>query len=229
MRARGLVEPLVVVSDGAPGIIKTIEICFPRSARQRCLINRMRNLADRVPEDSWPEVKARCLAAYRAPSRAFARDLAAGVVGDYEKELSSAIARCKDDFAACIAHPRMPVNDRRAIRITNLPERLFVEERRRVNITVTDPDQFRTGRQFATWLGLTSKRHPTGGKTRLGGISKLGDRYQRRLLVVGAAAVMRHAKDKATPMAAWVREVLEKKSFRLVSVALANKPPGSHG
>lgn len=89
--------------------------------------------------------------------------------------------------------------------------------------TVTDPDQFRSGRQFAAWLGLTPQQHSTGGKTRLGGISKQGDRYLRRLLVVGATAVMRHAKDKTTPMAAWVQGLLEKKPFRLVSVALANK------
>ena len=89
--------------------------------------------------------------------------------------------------------------------------------------TVTDPEQFRSGRQFAAWLGLTPRQHSTGGKTRLVGISKQGDRYLRRLLVVGATAVMRHSKDKATPMAAWIRELMEKKPFRLVSVALANK------
>lgn len=89
--------------------------------------------------------------------------------------------------------------------------------------TVTDPEQFRSGRQFAAWLGLTPQQHSTGGKTRLGGISKQGDRYLRRLLVVGATAVMRHAKDKTTPLAIWVKDLLEKKPFRLVSVALANK------
>jgi transposase len=89
--------------------------------------------------------------------------------------------------------------------------------------TVTDAEQFRSGRQFAAWLGLTPQQQSTGGKTRLGGISKQGDRYLRRLLVVGATAVMRHAKDKATRLADWVRELLAKKPFRLVSVALANK------
>lgn len=92
-----------------------------------------------------------------------------------------------------------------------------------VAATVTDPDQFRSGRQFAAWLGLTPQQHSTGGKTRLGGISKQGDRYVRRLLVVGATAVIRHAKDKLTPLANWIRKLLEKKPFRLVSVALANK------
>ena len=89
--------------------------------------------------------------------------------------------------------------------------------------TVTDAEQFSSGRQFAAWLGLTPQQHSTGGKTRLGGISKQGDRYLRRLLVVGATAVMRHVKNKPTPMANWIRKLSEKKPFRLVSVALANK------
>jgi len=88
---------------------------------------------------------------------------------------------------------------------------------------VADPDQFRSGRQFAAWLGLTPQQHSTGGKTQLGGISKQGDRYLRRLLVVGATAVIRHTKDKPTAMAYWIRKMLEKKPFRVVSVALANK------
>jgi transposase len=92
-----------------------------------------------------------------------------------------------------------------------------------ITATVTDPDQFRSGRQFAAWLGLTPQQHSTGGKTQLGSISKQGDRYLRRLLVVGATAVIRHTKDKSTPMANWIRKLLMKKPFRVVSVALANK------
>jgi transposase-like protein len=134
MRARGLGDPLLVVSDGAPGIIKAIETCFPRSQRQRCLAHRMRNLAAKVPEDLWPEFKARATAAYQAPSRAIARDLAEGVRADYATELPSALACFLDDFEACIAHLMMPVGHRRAIRTTNLLERLFLEERRRLKI-----------------------------------------------------------------------------------------------
>ena len=92
-----------------------------------------------------------------------------------------------------------------------------------VAATVTNPDLFRSGRQFAAWLDLTPQQHSTGGKTRLGNISKQGNRYLRRLLVVGATAVIRHNKNKATPMANWIRKLMEKKPFRLVSVALANK------
>jgi putative transposase len=134
MRGRGLGDPLLVVCDGAAGIIKAIETCFPRSERQRCLAHRMRNLAAKVPEDRWPEFKARAAAAYQAPSRAIARDLAAGLVKDYETELPSAVACFMDDFEAAIAHLRMPITHRRAIRTTNLLERLFVEERRRLKI-----------------------------------------------------------------------------------------------
>ena len=134
MRSRGLSDPLLVVSDGAPGIIKAIETCFPCSERQRCLAHCMRNLAAKVPEDVWPEFKARVTATYQAPFRAIVRDLADGVVADFGTELPSAVACFMDDFEACVAHLKMPIPHRRAIRTTNLLERLFVEERRRLKI-----------------------------------------------------------------------------------------------
>ena len=67
LRIRGLGDPLLVVSDGASGIIRAIEECFPRSARQRCLAHRMRNLAAKVSADPWPEFKARVKPAIRRP------------------------------------------------------------------------------------------------------------------------------------------------------------------
>src|SRR3712207_5186697 len=107
-----------------------MEECFPRSARQRCLAHRMRNLAVKVPADLWPEFKARVTACYHAPSRAIARDLAQGIRSDYAGSVPSAVACFEDDFEACIAHLRLPVTHRRSTRTTNLLERLFVEERR---------------------------------------------------------------------------------------------------
>ena len=75
MRGRGLGDPLLVVSDGAPGIIRAIEECFPRSARQRCLAHRIAQPCRQGrPTDLWPEFKARASACYQAPSRAIARD-----------------------------------------------------------------------------------------------------------------------------------------------------------
>ncbi len=94
----------------------------------------MRNLAAKVPESAWPEFKARVNAVYHAPGRAIARDLAKGVVADFERELPTAVSCFRDDFEACIAHQRMPINYHRAIRSTNLLERLFVEERRRLKV-----------------------------------------------------------------------------------------------
>ena len=97
MRARGLGDPALVVSDGAPGVIRAIEECFPRSARQRRLAHRMRNLAAKVPADLWPDFKARATAACQAPSRAIARDLAAGLVADFEAQLPTATRCFMDD------------------------------------------------------------------------------------------------------------------------------------
>ena len=89
--------------------------------------------------------------------------------------------------------------------------------------TVTDPTHFKSSRQFAAWLGLTPKQNSSGGKERLGGISKMGDKYLRTLLVVGATSVMRYARDKGAVSAVWINKLLAKKPARLVSVALANK------
>ena len=93
--------------------------------------------------------------------------------------------------------------------------------------TVTDPDQFRSGRQFAAWLGLTPQQHSTGGKTQLGGISKQGDRYLRRLLVVGATAVIRHTKDKPSGSEIGKKERLGR--ARLQTGAYRVGRPGAKG
>ena len=94
----------------------------------------MRNLAVKVPTDLWPEFKVRASACYQAPSRAIARELAKGMRADYGTVLPSAVACFEDDFEACIAHLRLSVTHRRSTRTTNLLERLFVEERRRLKI-----------------------------------------------------------------------------------------------
>src|SRR6266404_5169405 len=63
---------MLMTSDSAPGIVKAIEVCFPRAARQRSLAHRMRNLASKVPEEVWPEFKGRVQVAYQAPCRVIA-------------------------------------------------------------------------------------------------------------------------------------------------------------
>jgi transposase-like protein len=134
IRRRGLPDPLLVVSDGAPGVIRALEECFPRSLRQRCLAHKMRNLQSKVPDDVWPEFQGRARACYQAASPALARVLRDDLVATYGGDLPSAVACFDDDFEACIAHLKFPLAHRRAIRTTNLLERLFGEERRRTKV-----------------------------------------------------------------------------------------------
>jgi transposase-like protein len=134
LRRRGLPDPLLVASDGAPGMIRAIEECFPRSVRQRCLAHKMRNLQSKVPEAVWPEFHARARACYQAASPALARLLRDDIVATYASDLPSAVTCLDDDFEACIAHLRFPLGHRRAIRTTNLLERLFGEARRRTKV-----------------------------------------------------------------------------------------------
>jgi transposase-like protein len=134
LKRRGLRDPLLVATDGAPGLIRAAEECFPRAVRQRCLAHRARNLLAKVPEAAWPEFKARALACYQAPSPEVARLLRDDLVSRYERELPSAVACFVDDFEACIAQLRFPITHRRSIRTTNLLERLFGEERRRMKV-----------------------------------------------------------------------------------------------
>lgn len=89
--------------------------------------------------------------------------------------------------------------------------------------SVTDPAQFRSGREFSASLGLVPRQNSSGGKDRLGRISKMGDRYLRKLLVVGATSVVRRARTADSAASNWVRGLLERKPTRLVTVAMANK------
>jgi len=89
--------------------------------------------------------------------------------------------------------------------------------------SVTDPSLFRSGREFAAFLGLVPRQNSSGGKDRLGRISKMGDGYLRKLLVVGATSVIRRAADNASATGAWVRSLMERKPSRVVTVAMANK------
>jgi transposase len=86
-----------------------------------------------------------------------------------------------------------------------------------------EPGRFTSGRHFAAWLGLTPKEHSTGGRQRLGGISRAGNERLRQLLVVGAMAVIRYAKPGSKTASAWLLALLERKPRKLAAVALANK------
>jgi transposase len=88
--------------------------------------------------------------------------------------------------------------------------------------TVPDPKVFRSGRDLAAWIGLVPREGSTGGKQKLGPISKQGDQYLRRILVVGAHAVLKRARQQPEKYP-WLTGLLARKPFRVVAVALANK------
>ncbi len=85
------------------------------------------------------------------------------------------------------------------------------------------PETFRSGRDFAAWIGLTPVQRSTGGKQRLGRTSRMGERTLRRLLIIAASGVVRWAKRKGVPAGSWLARMLARKPPMLVIVALANK------
>ncbi len=89
--------------------------------------------------------------------------------------------------------------------------------------TVTNPKAFRSGRNFSAWIGLVPKQHSSGGKDRLGSISKRGDRYLRGLFVAGALAVIRYAKIHGTKHRPWLTALLARRPTKVAAIALANK------
>ena len=89
--------------------------------------------------------------------------------------------------------------------------------------SVADPHQFKSGREFAAWLGLTPLQNSSGGKERQGRISKMGDKYLRQLLIVGMTSLVRRAKYKPESVDPYVADLLARKPARVATVAMANK------
>ncbi|MEJ2375888.1 MAG: IS110 family transposase [Pseudolabrys sp.] len=89
--------------------------------------------------------------------------------------------------------------------------------------SIADPKAFRSGRDFSAWIGLVPKQHSSGGKDRLGSISKQGDRYLRSLFTTGALAVIRYAKIHGTKHRPWLTALLARRPTKVVAIALANK------
>lgn len=89
--------------------------------------------------------------------------------------------------------------------------------------TMGDAERFRSGRHFAAWLGLVPRQNSSGGKARLGAISKMGDRSLRSLLILGATSRLRRAAKTSPAEGEWTRRLLGRRPPRLVTVALANK------
>ncbi len=91
-----------------------------------------------------------------------------------------------------------------------------------VRATVLDPSSFLTGRDFAAWIGITPRAHSSGGKERLGKISKRGNKQLRTLLIVGATSILKLAR-RGLKLPAWIASLMARRPFKVVAVALANK------
>jgi transposase len=89
--------------------------------------------------------------------------------------------------------------------------------------SIADPKAFRSGRDFSAWIGLVPKQHSSGGREKLGGISKQGDRYLRSLFTAGALAVIRYAKIHGTKHRPWLTALLARRPTKVAAIALANK------
>lgn len=135
MRQRGLRTPLMVISDGNPGVMAAIEEVWPHSLRQRCQKHRMENVLERVPVDHQGEVKATIHTAFHHEG-SYEEGLAQArkVVEKYEKRFPEAMRILSQDLEACLTVLRLPLKHRRVVRTTNLLERLFGENRRRTKV-----------------------------------------------------------------------------------------------
>lgn len=132
LKRRGMRDPVLIATDGAAGSIRAVEECFPSTLRQRCLAHKKRNILAKLPSEAIGEFRAAVSAAYEAPTSALARQMRADLVERFEKRYPSAVQCFEEDFEACIAHLMCPPAHRKLIRTTNMLERLFVEERRRL-------------------------------------------------------------------------------------------------
>jgi error-prone DNA polymerase len=136
----------------------------------------------------------------------------------YERfgELANGIQACE---AEIVKHARSDATARRLATIPGIgPITASL-----IAATVVDISRFKTARQFAAWLGLVPRQHATAGKTRLGRITKAGNKEIRKLLVLGATSMVGHAEGWHSALGSWLRDILQRRPVRLATVALANK------
>jgi transposase len=136
------------------------------------------------------------------------------VLAEQVEQLQTAVAAMEEQLTAW--HKSNPVSQRLAT-IPGIGPIIATA----IASTVVEASGFRSGREFAAWLGLVPRQHSTGGKTRLGGISKRGNQYLRRLLINGASANL--LRSKATNADPWVIGLRRRRPSLVVAVALANK------
>ena len=127
--ARGLGAPMLIVADGAPGLIKAVEQCWPASDRQHCAVHRVRNLLAKLPDRERERVRSAYWQALdEATNDRDAKQRLKGLIGERDRAGYTAAARClADDLDALVVHLRYPTRHRRRWRSTNLLERSLGE------------------------------------------------------------------------------------------------------
>jgi putative transposase len=152
--ARGLGAPLLIVADGAPGLIKAVEQCWPASDRQRCAVHRVRNLLAKLPERERERVRqAYWQALHDATDERDGKQRLEAFVDQLDAAGYTAAAKClADDLDALVVHLRYPTRHRRRWRSTNLLERSLAEVKRRTKVIGRFPGE--TSRLTLVWAVL---------------------------------------------------------------------------
>jgi putative transposase len=147
---RRLRMPTTITSDGAPGLVKAIGVCFPASIRIRSWFHRLANIRAKLPDESASDVMAHLYAVRDAPTLDAARAAADPLINTYRREFPAAVTCFEDDHDALLAIHRVPVRHRVRVRTTDLAERSFVEERRRTKVIGRFNDERSVMKLFAT-------------------------------------------------------------------------------
>ncbi len=131
---RGLRQPLLVISDGNPGLVNAIVQKFPVAHRQRCIAHTLRNIMVKLPHDRQQEILTKVKEIYYTASYESAQLLAARFIEQHAKDFPEAVKCFSDGLEACLTHLKFPAGHHKFIRTTNLLERSFEEEKRRTKI-----------------------------------------------------------------------------------------------
>jgi transposase-like protein len=134
MLKRGLRMPLLVVSDGSPGLIKALAACFPDSRRQRCLVHKLQNISNKLPQNVLEEIMHKIRTVYYQTDKEIAMVYAGKVIKEYASVYPSAIKCFQEDLDNCLVYMDFPSGHHKYIRTTNLLERCFEEQKRRTKV-----------------------------------------------------------------------------------------------
>jgi len=134
MLSRGLRVPMLVISDGAPGLTKAIDDCFPESMRQRCIAHKLRNISNKLNEEGREELMPLIRNVYYSESEKVARLSATEIIDEYSSVYPAAVKCFQEDLDCCLNFLKFPVGHRQFIRTTNLLERTFEEQKRRTKV-----------------------------------------------------------------------------------------------